>query len=321
MTKYNVEPVRFAHLPTPIDELPRLTQHLGISQLLIKRDDQTGLAFGGNKTRKLEYLLGDALARGARTLITRGAAQSNHCRQTAAAAARIGFDCVLVLTGNPPSLPSGNILLDQILNAKLIWTEGHDPEAVMLETLADLESQGADPYLIPYGGSNHIGVRAYVEAIEELMSQSPDVDRILFASSSGGTQAGLCLGAQLYGFKGRITGISVDLKAHTLQSKVSEIANNTAEGMGSTIRIQEEQVEVVDAFLGEGYGVMGDLERNAIRTFARQEGILLDPVYTGRAAGGMMEMIKTGTIRKDERVLFWHTGGTPSLFAYGEGLI
>jgi D-cysteine desulfhydrase family pyridoxal phosphate-dependent enzyme len=321
MTKFDVEPVRFAHLPTPVEVLPRLTQHLGVSQLLIKRDDQTGLAFGGNKTRKLEYLLGDAKGKNAHTLITRGAAQSNHCRQTAAAAARFGFDCVLVLAGNPPDLPSGNILLDKILNAKLIWTEGRDPETVLLDTYSELESQGADPYLIPYGGSNHIGVLAYVEAMEELMSQSPDVDRILFASSSGGTQAGLCLGAQLYGFKGRITGISVDLKAHPLQSKISEIINSTAAGIGSSIQFREKQIDVVDAFLGEGYGIMGNLERNAIKTFARYEGILLDPVYTGRAAGGMMEMIKTDVIKKDERILFWHTGGTPTLFVYKEGLI
>jgi len=318
MTYLDFEPIRFAHLPTPVEELPRLAQVLGLSRLLIKRDDQTGLALGGNKTRKLEYLLGDARSKGARTLITRGAAQSNHCRQTAAAAARLGFECVLVLAGTPPDYATGNILLDQILNAELVWTKGRDPEQVLQESYSNLEHKGADPYLIPYGGSNHLGVLAYVEAMEELMSQSPEVDRILFATSSGGTQAGLCLGAKMYGFKGKLTGISVDPEAPALKRKVSEIANNAASKIGSPIRIQEDQLEVVDIFRGEGYGVMSDLERTAIKTFARHEGILLDPVYTGRAAGGMIELIQSGAITNDERILFWHTGGTPSLFAYAE---
>jgi D-cysteine desulfhydrase family pyridoxal phosphate-dependent enzyme len=317
MVHFDVTPVRFAHLPTPIEELHRLSQHLGLSQLLIKRDDQTGLAFGGNKTRKLEYLLGDALSKGARTLITRGAAQSNHCRQTAAAAARFGFDRVLVLTGSPPVQSTGNILLDKILDARLVWTEGREPEQVLKETYSELDDAGADPYLIPYGGSNYLGVLAYVEAMKELIAQGPELDRILFATSSGGTQAGLCLGAKLYGFSGRITGISVDLKAPDVQRKVGEIANSTARKIGADIQIKEEHVEVVDTFLGAGYGIVGDLERKAIQTFARYEGILLDPVYTGRAAGGMIELINNGVIAKDERVLFWHTGGTPSLFAYG----
>ena len=318
MSPFDVMPIRFAHLPTPIEELPHLRQLLRCSQLFIKRDDQTGLAFGGNKTRKLEYLLGDARAEGARTLITRGAAQSNHCRQTAAAAARFGFDCVLVLTGSPPRHPTGNILLDRILNAQFIWTEKREPEQVLQESYSELEAKGADPYLIPYGGSNHLGVLAYVEAMKELVSQLPDVDRIVFASSSGGTQAGLCLGAQLYNFNGKITGISVDLKAPALQRKIREIANITASKIGTEIQIQEEQIEIVDAFLGGGYGVVGDLEREAIQTFGRHEGILLDPVYTGRAAGGMIELIKSGFIASDERILFWHTGGTPSLFAYAD---
>jgi D-cysteine desulfhydrase family pyridoxal phosphate-dependent enzyme len=321
MSSLDVKPIRFAHLPTPIEELPRLSQHLGCSQLLIKRDDQTGLAFGGNKTRKLEYLLGDADAKGARTLITRGAAQSNHCRQTAAAAARFGFDCVLVLTGSPPRQQTGNILLDRIVNAELVWTEEHEPEQMLQETYAELESEGRKPYLIPYGGSNYLGVFAYVEAMKELILQLPDLNRIVFASSSGGTQAGLCLGAQLYNFKGKITGISVDPSAPALRKKVCEIANITASRMGSEIRIQEKQIEVVDAFLGGGYGIVGDLERDAIQTFGRHEGILLDPVYTGRAAGGMIELIKSGIISSKERVLFWHTGGTPSLFAYAAELI
>lgn len=321
MSLPEVQPLHLAHLPTPIEELPQLTKVLGISKLLIKRDDQTGLAFGGNKTRKLEYLLGDARAKGARTLITRGATQSNHCRQTAAAAARFGFDCVLVLTGSSPVRSTGNLLLDQLLNANIVWTEGRDPEQILGEDFKRLRDEGADPYLIPYGGSNQLGVFAYVEAMKEMISQVPNLDRILLATSSGGTQAGMYLGARLYGFNGKITGISVDLATPEIQSKIAELANATAAWIGSDMQFSKEDIEVVDLYLGEGYGIVGDLERNAIQSFARYEGILLDPVYTGRAAGGMIDLINQGIIGKDERVLFWHTGGTPSLFAYEDELI
>jgi len=321
MTKVKVNPLRFAHLPTPIDSLPRLSQELEMAEIHIKRDDQTGLAFGGNKTRKLEYLLGDAKAKGARTLITRGAAQSNHCRQTAAAAARYGFDCTLVLTGEKPTLINGNLLLDQFLGAKMVWTGDQDPEKVLQALFKDLEETGADPYVIPYGGSNEIGVFAYVEAMRELMSQDPNLDHIILATSSGGTQAGICLGASLYGFRGKVTGISVDLSTQEIQAKVATLANQTSKWLESKVRISEDAINVVDDFLGGGYGVVSDLERKAINRFARLEGILLDPVYTARAAGGMIELIRNGMINKDERVLFWHTGGTPSLFAYADTLL
>ena len=321
MTKVKVNPLRFAHLPTPIDFLPRLTQELGIAEIHIKRDDQTGLAFGGNKTRKLEYLLGDAKAKGARTLITRGAAQSNHCRQTAAAAARFGFDCALVLTGEKPTQSNGNLLLDQILGAKIIWTGDQDPEKVLHAQIIDFEEIGAVPYLIPYGGSNEIGVFAYVEAMRELMSQDPNLDHIILATSSGGTQAGICLGALMHGFRGKVTGISVDLSTQEIQAKVTTLANETSKWLESEVRISEDSINVVDDFLGGGYGVVSALERNTIDRFARLEGILLDPVYTARAAGGMVELIQNGMINKEERVLFWHTGGTPSLFAYADTLL
>ena len=321
MTKVKVNPLRFAHLPTPIDFMPRLTQELGIAEIHIKRDDQTGLAFGGNKTRKLEYLLGDAKAKGARTLITRGAAQSNHCRQTAAAAARFGFDCALVLTGEKPTQSNGNLLLDQILGAKIIWTGDQDPEKVLHAQIIDFEEIGAVPYLIPYGGSNEIGVFAYVEAMRELMSQDPNLDHIILATSSGGTQAGICLGALMHGFRGKVTGISVDLSTQEIQAKVTTLANETSKWLESEVRISEDSINVVDDFLGGGYGVVSALERNTIDRFARLEGILLDPVYTARAAGGMVELIQNGMINKEERVLFWHTGGTPSLFAYADTLL
>jgi D-cysteine desulfhydrase family pyridoxal phosphate-dependent enzyme len=319
--KVSVRPIQFAHLPTPVESLPKLSRELGITSIMIKRDDQTGLAFGGNKTRKLEYLLGDAEERGARTLITRGAAQSNHCRQTAAAAARHGFDCCLVLTGENPNQLNGNLLLDKILGARLVWSRDQDPEKVLETEYKNLQDQGKDPYLIPYGGSNEIGVFAYVEAMRELLDQETNLDRIILATSSGGTQAGICLGAAIHGFDGEITGISVDLKSSTIQSKVASLVNQTSRWLGTKNRSSEQEIHVVDEFLGEGYGIVGQLELDAIQTFAKLEGILLDPVYTGRAAGGMIELIRKGMIKETERVLFWHTGGTPSLFAYAETLI
>jgi D-cysteine desulfhydrase family pyridoxal phosphate-dependent enzyme len=321
MSAIAIKPLKVAHLPTPIDFMPRLSQELGIAEIHIKRDDQTGLAFGGNKTRKLEFLLGDAKSKGSQTLITRGAAQSNHCRQTAAAAARFGFDCALVLTGEEPEKIEGNLLLDQLFGAQIHWTMDQDPEVMLQSIFDDLEARGASPYLIPYGGSNEIGAYAYVEAMREFLSQDPDFDHIFLATSSGGTQAGLCLGALLHNYRGSIRGISVDLNSKEIQNKVSSLSNQTSSWMGSEVRIREEDVLVHDGFLGGGYGVVSNLEVNAIETFARLEGIVLDPVYTARAAGGMMELIKQGEIAMDSRVLFWHTGGIPSLFAYEDELL
>jgi D-cysteine desulfhydrase family pyridoxal phosphate-dependent enzyme len=321
MTTYPIPRIRFAHLPTPVEPLPRLSTELGGPEIWIKRDDQTGLAFGGNKTRKLEFLLAEAQAQGARTLITRGAAQSNHCRQTAAAAARAGFDCTLVLTGHPPKMIDGNLLLDHLFDAKIQWAEDTEPDTVLQETFDSIWSDGGRPYLIPYGGSNAIGATAYAMAIGEFIEQDTPVDHIVFATSSGGTQAGMLVGANMHGYSGRITGISVDVKVDELSPQIASIVTETADLLRQDLVIRPEDVEVEDAYIGAGYGVVGDLENEAIRLFARLEGVLLDPVYTGRAAGGMIDLIRSGRIEADERVLFWHTGGTPALFAYGSDLL
>jgi len=310
--------LRFAHLPTPIEPLPRLGPALHGPALWIKRDDQTGLAFGGNKTRKLEFLLAEAQAQAARTLVTAGAVQSNHCRQTAAAAARFGFECVLVLVGSPPQTETGNLLLDRLLGAEIVWTEGRDREAMLRDAFEKARAAGRRPSLIPYGGSSPIGAAAYAEAIAELLAQGVPIDRIVFATSSGGTQAGMVAGARLHGFRGRITGISVDEKAEVLRQRVAALAVGVAEVLGRREGFDPGEIEVDDRFTGEGYGVVGEREKEAIRLFAQSEGILLDPVYTGRAAGGMIELIRSGEIARDERVLFWHTGGTPALFAYAD---
>jgi D-cysteine desulfhydrase family pyridoxal phosphate-dependent enzyme len=313
--------VPLANLPTPIGRLPRLSAALGGPQIWIKRDDLTGLAFGGNKTRKLELLLAEAQAEGACTLVTTGAVQSNHCRQTAAAAAKAGMACVLVLAGSPPEQTSGNLLLDSLVGAELVYTRGRDRDATLQETVEQLQADGRNPYRIPYGGSSPRGAAAYALALSELLDQGLDFDRIVFATSSGGTQAGLIAGAVIHGYRGRITGISVDQPASVVKASVAKLASETGGLLGHPTTVSADEVEVVDDFLGGGYGVMGELERQAILTFARQEGILLDPVYTGRAAGGMLELIRSGAIARDERVLFWHTGGTPALFAYASQLV
>ena len=312
--------VKLAHLPTPIHPLRRLSTELGGPQLWVKRDDMTGLAFGGNKVRKLEFLLAEAQAQNARTLITRGAIQSNHCRQTAAAAACQGLDCILVLTGNPPQTTTGNTLLDQLLGAQIVWTEDRDPEITLQEICEQADSDGRQPYLIPYGGSNPVGASAYSAAMAELMEQNTPIDRIVFATSSGGTQAGMIVGASRYGYTGKITGISVDPVATIIKPRIAALATETGSLLNHPLEITADQVEVNDSYLGGGYGVVSDLERKAIRLFAQQEGLLLDPVYTGRAAGGLIDLIRSGEIGSEERVLFWHTGGTPALFAYAEEL-
>ena len=312
--------LRIAHLPTPVEPLPRLSAALGGVRLWIKRDDETGLALGGNKTRKLEYLVAQAQADDARTLITRGAAQSNHCRQTAAAAARFGFDCMLVLKGGPPPQPNGNLLLDRLLGAELVWSGDRDPEMVLRETFDEAQTGGRRPYLIPYGGSSPTGALAYAEAIREFQGQGIEVDRIVFASSSGGTQAGMVAGSRAYRLAARIYAISVDQPAARLQAQVATLAGEVAELIGGREGFDATAIEVDDRFLGGGYGVLSDREREAIGLFARMEGILLDPVYTGRAAAGLLELIRSREISPEERVLFWHTGGTPALFAYAEQL-
>ncbi|MCJ7717987.1 MAG: D-cysteine desulfhydrase family protein [Anaerolineales bacterium] len=309
--------VTFAHLPTPIDPLPRLTTLLNGPEIFVKRDDQTGLALGGNKTRKLEYLIADALAQGADLVLTTGAAQSNHCRQTAAAAARCGLDCTLVLVKPTPNKPSGNLFLDQLLGAELVWTEKKYRDEVLRQTSSEAAAQGRKPYLVPYGGSNAVGAFAYFMAVEELLEQLPEglPDWIVFASSSGGTQAGLVSGVQYHQLKTKILGISIDESEKILKARVCQLAKEVCKILENPIEIDQEQILVNDNFLGEGYGILNDMDREAVQIFAKEEGILLDPVYTGRAGAGLIDLIRSGFFKEGEKVLFWHTGGAPALFA------
>jgi D-cysteine desulfhydrase family pyridoxal phosphate-dependent enzyme len=312
----------FALLPTPIGELARLSRHLSGPQIFIKRDDLTGLGGGGNKVRKLEFLVADALSKQADTLITMGAVQSNHCRQTAAAAAKTGLRCILVLRGHPPADATGNVLLDRILGADIRWSRDRTREEVMDEVVSAEVAAGRNPYPIPLGGSTPLGALGFAMAIKELMEQTAvKFDRIVFASSSGGTHAGLAAGAHATGFRGEVLGISVDEELDSLQRMVAGIASGTAQLLGCPHEFSPAEIHANADYLGAGYAVMGPPEREAIELFARREGLILDPVYTGRAAAGMIDLIRRGTIGKDERVLFWHTGGTPALYAYARQLI
>jgi len=309
--------VTFAHLPTQVEALPRLTKLLGGPQLIIKRDDQTGLAFGGNKTRKLEYLMGAALEEGAAMVCTTGAAQSNHCRQTAAAAARCGIECTLVLVGPEPDQPTANLFLDQLLGAKIIWTDQTRRDRTLEKVFQEAGEAGMNPYLIPYGGSNAIGAYAYYQAFQELREQLDNnmPDWIVFASSSGGTQAGLLAGVLSIDSKVKILGISVDEPTALLKDHILTIIEDLNSQAALGIRFKEGNILVNDDYTGKGYGVINDRDIDAIHSFGETEGILLDPVYTGRAAGGMLDLIRKGVFKRDEQVLFWHTGGTPALFA------
>lgn len=306
--------LRFAHLPTPVESLSRLSAALGGPTLLVKRDDQTGLALGGNKTRKLEYLLAEAVSHGARTLITAGAAQSNHCRQTAAAARRFGLDCILVLSGEPQE-PSGNLLLDMLLGVEIVWTRRENRDADLQAAFQSAWDAGRRPYLIPYGGSSPTGAAGYFTALQELLEQGVRPDWIVFASSSGGTHAGLAAGKRLLGYDGELLGISIDEPQDVLCQRVADLATRTAELLGEPVSITPQDILVNADYLGEGYGIPGELESEAISLFARHEGLLLDPVYTGRAAGGMIDLIRRDFFPRGSTVLFWHTGGAPALFA------
>jgi len=304
-----------AHLPTLIEGLPRLSAALGGPRIWVKRDDQTGVDLGGNKIRKLEYVLAEAQANGARTLITVGGLQSNHCRQTAALAARLGLQCILVLSGEPSDNPNGNVLLDRLFGAEIVWTTREEREQVLQDTFKRAWEDGQRPFLIPLGASTPTGTVGYVTAFQEFLAQQVEVDWIIVASSSGGTQAGLVLGAKSKGWHGKILGISIDHPAAELQQTVSQLACEAADRLKLGLQVTPQEVLVNDGYLGGGYAVMGAPEIEAIQLFAETEGLLLDPVYTGRAAAGMIDLIRKGFFGSKERVLFWHTGGSPALFA------
>jgi D-cysteine desulfhydrase family pyridoxal phosphate-dependent enzyme len=319
--------VKLAHLPTPLEEMPRLTEALGGPRLLIKRDDETGLASGGNKARKLEFLVADALEKGADALITTGGIQSNHARQTAAAVAKVGLGCHLVLAGSEPELRNGNLLLDDLLGAEVHWLDPTS-EATDLETrewwAGWLRDEGKTPYIIPRGGSNPIGACGYVlammEAMEQLEEMGIEVDRMFMGSGSAGTHSGILVGAKLTGYQGRVEGVCISRPEEEQLPRVRSLAEATLDFLEEKATIEDSDLAVHDGYTGAGYAQPAALEREAIRLVARQEGIILDTVYTGRVMGGLLDLIERGAIGRDETVLFWHTGGLPAIFVHAAAL-
>lgn len=314
-------------LPTPLTPLINLTRLMNSANIYIKRDDHTGLALGGNKTRKLEFLLGDALALGCDTLITGGAAQSNHCRQTAAAAALCGLNCHLMLGGDPPAQVNGNLLLDQLLGATVHFcAESRKGEGIPA-LVAKLHAQGHKPYVIPYGGSNALGAMGYVAAFAELLSQCQAQDlkisTLLFASSSGGTHAGLLLAKLLTGSDIDIIGVNIEkpeIEGLPFARQIVTLVKQGAALLGQSVNVSESDVILRDEYVGDGYGIVGSPEREAISVLAKHEGILLDPVYTGKAMAGLLAMLRAKAFCADENIVFLHTGGAPALFSYANEL-
>ncbi|MSO93993.1 MAG: D-cysteine desulfhydrase [Rhodospirillales bacterium] len=317
---------QLCHRPTPLEPLDRLSKLLGGPKLLVKRDDCTGLAIGGNKTRKLEFLMGEALQQGADTVITLGATQSNHVRQTAAAAARLGLKCEVLLERRIEGAgtdyeENGNVLLDRLLDARIHSVPGGADMKAEAEAVAGkVRARGGKPYIIPGGGSNTVGALGYVDAAMELVTQANDagikIDAVVHGSGSTGTQAGLVAGLQGMNSGIRVIGISVSKPRQTMEQAVFELTEATADFLGIKGGIARDSVEVNSDYVGPGYGRPTDGMKEAVTLMARQEGILLDPVYTGKAMAGLIDYCRRGLFGKKDTVVFLHTGGSPGLFAY-----
>lgn len=317
--------VRLAHLPTPLEPMPKLSHHLGGPTLWVKRDDCTGLGGGGNKIRKLEFLLGEALVQGASAVLTCGAIQSNHARQTAAAAAKVGLECHLFLEDRgirqtPDYLEGGNVLLNRLLGAhQHVFPRGADLAAEMERMAAQLESKGRRPYVIPLGGTNPVGDLGYVDCVIELTQQANQqaiaFDHIVVGTGSAGTQAGLLAGLHAVNSSMRVMGIAVSPKPDH-RKLVHGVAAETIGYLGIAAPLPLERVMIDTGYIGKGYGDATEAVIEAIELAARLEGLLLDPVYTGKALAGLIGLIRKGHFKRGENVLFMHTGGLPGLFAY-----
>ncbi|MDR5001791.1 D-cysteine desulfhydrase [Brevibacillus parabrevis] len=319
---------KYTQGPTPIERLERLSQVLGGPHIFIKRDDLLGLTAGGNKTRKLEYLVADAIRQGADTLITCGAVQSNHCRLTLAAAVREGLRCQLVLsapeTGDYNPQAGGNHLLFHLLGAEQIEVIPADGDMLAaMEKLADsLRQAGRKPYLIPVGGSNEIGSLGYMACAEEIEQQAWEsctpFDYVVTATGSGGTQAGLIAGFLARQSSAKVIGINVSRDRAAQEAKVQELLARTAAEVGLQATIHADVVQCEDRFVGPGYAIPTEEMVEAVQLVARTEGILLDPVYTGKAMAGLIGLIREGRFSQDDHVLFLHTGGAPALYTASE---
>ncbi len=320
-----------AHLPTPLEYLPRLSEHLGGADVFVKRDDCTGLATGGNKTRKLEFSMGAALAEGADTVITVGAVQSNHVRQTAAAACKLGMACEVMLehrVARPSAIytGSGNVFLDRIFGANLReYPAGTDFNLAMEEIAAEVRDRGGKPYFIPGGASNAVGALGYVDCGVELLNQfreqELDIDHIVTATGSAGTHAGLAVGLRGSGSDLPILGIGVNAPQDVQEERVFLLAEETAALVGAPNSVSRDDIVADCNYIGPGYGEPTEAMNEAVLMLARLEGLLFDPVYSGKALAGMIDYIRTGRFGKGTKLVFLHTGGSAGLFAYADTLV
>ena len=321
--------VTLCHQPTPIEPMARLGAELGGPRLFIKRDDCTGLATGGNKTRKLEFLVGEALAEKADMLVTQGAVQSNHVRQTAAAACKVGMKCHALLERRVPGKTetyetTGNVFLDKLFGATIEFRpSGLDMNAEAVAVVERLKSEGHRPYFIPGGGSNPIGAMGYVSCALEIAAQEQAngiyFDWLVMGTGSTGTQAGLVAGFQASGRELPVMGVSVRQPRERQVASVHKLTNATLEKLGSAT-IAASKIHVDDGYVGEGYGIPAESTLEAISMTALSEGILLDPVYSAKGMAGLVGLIRQGFFKPTDNVLFLHTGGSTALFAYEEAL-
>lgn len=321
--------VPLAFLPTPLERLERFGAGLGI-ELWIKHDDYTGFGAGGNKVRKLEFLMAEAMGAGADVLITTGGHQSNHARVVAAVACRFGMTPVLVLKGDPPASWQGNLLLDRLFGAEFDFVPPADYLRVIDERLeaqaARARARGRNPWIIPLGGATPLGALGYVAATQELAMQArvldieqPDV--IVTAVGSGGTMAGLELGVRRWWPGTRVLGVSVSRERAFFHDRVSRFATETAELLEWDHVLEAEDIWVEDGYVGPGYGVPSEGAIHAIQEMAKQEGVLLDPVYTGKAVAGLVDLVRAGTLSAGTRVLLLHSGGAPSLYSFADTVL
>lgn len=320
------ERLRLANLPTRIEKLEKLSKAAGGPDIYIKRDDQTGTELSGNKVRKLEYSVKEALDKGCDYLITCGGIQSNHCRATAAAAAKLGIKSCLVLRGEKDTKPEGNLLIDRLLGAEIRFITAdqysNSRGAIMEAIKAEMEQQGFKPYIIPEGASNGIGSFGYYTAMEEILSQGKEMnvefDCIVLATGSGGTYSGLWLANKLHGNTADVYGIIVGGDEAYFEARIPEILKESIGYLNTGIDIDFDKINIVGGYVGRGYALSSPEELDFISYLAKLEGIILDPVYTGKAMYGLTKEIKKGTFNKYKNILFIHTGGLYGLFPQGD---
>jgi D-cysteine desulfhydrase family pyridoxal phosphate-dependent enzyme len=320
--RIRAQKISFAGFPTPLQKMPRLSKVMGGPRLFVKRDDMTDLAFGGNKARKLEFLFWDAKNRGADVVVSTGAVQSNCACMVAAAARRLGMKPVLVLVGKEPDVPDGNLFLDKLLSAEIHFVDGygHHVEDLMNSLADKLEAKGHKPYVIPVGASVPSTLPGYALAMEEVVRQFNEigetVDYVVCACGTGGTQAGLIFGAKLLNVETKILGASIFASKADASGTIARLVNGSAGLLDVDLSVAPEDVAVFDDYVKEGYGVLNNDVTAAIKLVAETEGIFLDPVYTGKAMVMLIDLIKKGYFKKDDNVVFFHTGGLPALFLY-----